>query len=100
MLGRRARVFHLREQLFAAAALGELPLSLLPTEPSQVDAEAKPLFSGYHNVPWLVRSHAVTVVPSASALVTLRRLPSGAPSRDKLIEKEESLSSTLAIWAI
>jgi len=66
-------------------ALGELPLSLLPTEPSQVDGEAKPLFSGYRNVPWLARSHAVTVVPSASALVTLRRLPSGAPSRDKLI---------------
>jgi CHAT domain-containing protein len=66
-------------------ALGELPLSLLPTAPSQVDAEAKPLFSGYRNVPWLARSHAVTVVPSASALVTLRRLPSGAPSRDKLI---------------
>lgn len=66
-------------------ALGELPLSLLPTGPSQVDGEAKPLFSGYRNVPWLARSHAVTVVPSASALVTLRRLPSGAPSRDKLI---------------
>ena len=66
-------------------ALGELPLSLLPTGPSQFDGEAKPLFSGYRNVPWLARSHAVTVVPSASALVTLRRLPSGAPSRDKLI---------------
>jgi CHAT domain-containing protein len=66
-------------------ALGELPLSLLPTAPSQVDPQAKPLFSGYRNVPWLARSHAVTVVPSASALVTLRRLPPGSPSRDKLI---------------
>jgi CHAT domain-containing protein len=66
-------------------ALGELPLSLLPTAPSQIDPNAKPLFSGYRNVPWLARDHAVTVVPSASALVTLRQLPPGAPSRDPLI---------------
>jgi CHAT domain-containing protein len=66
-------------------ALGELPLSLLPTAPAQVDVAAKPLFSGYRNVAWLARSHAVTVVPSASAIVTLRRLPRGAPARDKLI---------------
>ena len=66
-------------------ALGELPLSLLPTAPAQIDLNAKPLFAGYRNVPWLARDHAVTVVPSASALVTLRRLPPGAPGRDKLI---------------
>jgi CHAT domain-containing protein len=66
-------------------ALGELPLSLLPTAPSQVDPAAKPLFAGYRNVPWLARGHAVTVVPSASALATLRRLPPGSPGRDKLI---------------
>ena len=28
-------------------ALGELPLGLLPTAPSQIDAQAKPLFAGY-----------------------------------------------------
>ncbi len=66
-------------------ALGELPLSLLPTAPSQFDAAANPPFAGYRDVPWLARSHAVTVVPSASALVTLRRLPPGAAGRDKLI---------------
>jgi CHAT domain-containing protein len=66
-------------------ALGELPLGLLPTAPSQIDVQAKPLFAGYRDVPWLARSHAVTVIPSASALVTLRRLPPGLPSRDKLI---------------
>ncbi len=66
-------------------ALGELPLSLLPTAPSQVDPAAKPAFAGYRNVPWLARTHAVTVVPSASALVTLRQLPPGAPARDPLI---------------
>ena len=66
-------------------ALGELPLALLPTAPAQVDAQAEPYFSGYRNVPWLARTHAVTVVPSASALVTLRQLPPGAANRDRLI---------------
>jgi CHAT domain-containing protein len=66
-------------------ALGELPLAVLPTEPAQVDLQAKPLFSGYRNVPWLARNHAVTVLPSTSALVTLRRLPAGASDREKLI---------------
>ena len=62
-------------------ALGELPLGLLPTAPSQIDAHAEPLFVGYRNVPWLARSHAVTVIPAASALITLRRLPPGSPGR-------------------
>jgi CHAT domain-containing protein/tetratricopeptide (TPR) repeat protein len=66
-------------------ALGELPISLLPTAPSQVDPKAGRPFSGYRNVPWLARTHAVTISPSASALVTLRRLPPGSPNRDKLI---------------
>jgi CHAT domain-containing protein len=66
-------------------ALGELPLSLLPTAPAQIDSAAKPLFANYRNVARLARSHAVTVVPSASAIVTLRRLPRGSPARDKLI---------------
>jgi len=66
-------------------ALGELPLSLLPTAPAQIDPAAKPLFANYRNVAWLARSHAVTVVPSASAIVTLRRLPRGSPARDRLI---------------
>jgi CHAT domain-containing protein len=66
-------------------ALGDLPLSVLPTAPAQVDVATKPLFSAYRNVAWLARSHAVTVVPSASAIVTLRKLPRGSPARDKLI---------------
>ena len=66
-------------------ALGELPLGLLPTAPTQIDPQAKPLFAGYRDVPWLARSHAVTVIPSAAALVTLRHLPAGSPNRDQLI---------------
>jgi CHAT domain-containing protein len=66
-------------------ALGELPLGLLPTAPAQVDVHVKPLFAGYRDVKWLARSHAIAVLPSASALVTLRHLPPGSATREKLI---------------
>jgi CHAT domain-containing protein len=66
-------------------ALGLLPLSLLPTEPSKLDPNDDPLFSSYRKVPWLVRTHAVTMVPSISALVTLRKLPAGVASRQQII---------------
>ena len=66
-------------------ALGLLPMSLLPTEPARIDANDDPLFSSYRNVPWLARTHAVTQVPSLSALLTLRKLPAGSASRQQMI---------------
>jgi CHAT domain-containing protein len=66
-------------------ALGLLPLSLLPNEPSKIDPDDDPLFSSYRKVAWLARSHAVTLVPSISALATLRKLPVGTASRQQLI---------------
>jgi CHAT domain-containing protein len=66
-------------------ALGLLPLSLLPTAPAQINTDDDPLFSSYRNVPWLARTHAVTLVPSISALLTLRNLPAGSASRQQLI---------------
>lgn len=66
-------------------ALGLLPLSLLPTAPSEVKADDDPLFASYRDVPWLARSHAVTTVPSAAALRTLRNLPPGKPNRGEMI---------------
>jgi len=61
-----------------------LPLSLLPT--ARVDVEQQgPTFAGYTKVPWLARTHAVTMVPSAAALRTLRALPPGPATRGKLI---------------
>jgi CHAT domain-containing protein/tetratricopeptide (TPR) repeat protein len=65
-------------------ALGKLPLSLLPTAPSAVAQRDVP-YAGYRAVPWLARSHAVTVMPSASTLIELRRLPPPSPEREKLI---------------
>jgi CHAT domain-containing protein len=66
-------------------ALGLLPLSLLPTAPAEIATDDDPLFSSYKQVPWLARTHAVTMVPSASALETLRKLPPGKASRKDLI---------------
>lgn len=66
-------------------ALGQLPLSLLPTALAQANEANEPLFAGYRNVPWLARTHAVTYVPSAAALRTLRQLPAGPATRDAFI---------------
>ncbi|QDF36904.1 CHAT domain-containing protein [Bradyrhizobium symbiodeficiens] len=66
-------------------ALGLLPLSLLPTAKVEVAADEDPLFVGYRNVPWLARTHAVSTVPSAAALRTLRQLPPGKPGRGDLV---------------
>jgi CHAT domain-containing protein len=66
-------------------ALGLLPLSLLPTAPSEVRLDDNPLFSDYRSVPWLARTHAVTTLPSAAALRTLRQLPPGKANRGELI---------------
>ncbi len=67
-------------------ALGLLPLSLLPTAPvAEDEKENGLLFSGYRNVAWLARTHAVSMVPSAAALRTLRALPPGPASRDPFI---------------
>jgi CHAT domain-containing protein len=72
--------------LVTNGALGLLPLSLLPTEePAEIEIDAEPYFSGYRNVAWLARTHAVTMVPSASALITLRHLPAGSVKRQSFI---------------
>jgi CHAT domain-containing protein len=66
-------------------ALGLLPLGLLPTAPAEVKADAEPFFAGYRDVPWLARTHAVTLVPSAAALGTLRQLPPSSDKRELMI---------------
>jgi len=66
-------------------ALGLLPLSLLPTAPVEAQDDKGLPFSGYRNVPWLARSHAVTLVPSAAALRELRQLPPGPAAREPFI---------------
>jgi CHAT domain-containing protein len=67
-------------------ALGLLPLSLLPTEARPVNPDPNaPMFARYRDVPWLARTHAVTMIPSASSLRSLRQLPPGSSKREPLI---------------
>lgn len=66
-------------------SLGLLPLGLLPTAPAQLKPDGDTPFAGYRDVPWLARTHAVTLVPSAAALLTLRRLPTASGKRQQMI---------------
>ena len=66
-------------------ALGLLPLGLLPTAPTEVKTDTEEYFSAYRSVSWLARTHAVTIVPSAAALRTLRQLPPGSDKRERMI---------------
>jgi CHAT domain-containing protein len=66
-------------------ALGYLPLGLLPTGPVELKPDGGPLFSNYRDVPWLARTHTVTLVPSAMALRTLRQSPPGSNRREPII---------------
>jgi CHAT domain-containing protein len=61
--------------------LGQLPFALLPTKPTKLSSEPDALFSKYRASPWLVRTHAATMLPSVASLRTLRALPPGDPKR-------------------
>ena len=65
----------------AHGPLGLLPFGVLVTGAVELGAEREPLFANYRRVTWLARRHAVTTLPSVSALVTLRRLPAGRSDR-------------------
>ena len=67
--------------IVAHGPLGQLPFALLPTEPAKLPRKELLLFDGYRTVPWLARSHAVTVLPSVASLVTLRATPRGDATR-------------------
>ena len=61
--------------LVADGPLGQLPFSLLPTEPTETGADTAIPFDRYTRVAWLARSHAVTVMPTVTSLAALRALP-------------------------
>jgi len=69
----------------AHGPLGYLPLSLLPTEPTSLATEEEALFVKYQKVPWLVRTHAVTMLPSVASLLALRKLPTGDATRKAFV---------------
>ncbi|MCK6453323.1 MAG: CHAT domain-containing protein, partial [Alphaproteobacteria bacterium] len=73
-----------RELLVVAdGALTQVPWSLLPTAPVALapasgGAPGAVRFAEYRQVPWLIRRQAVVHLPSATALVALRRATSAA----------------------
>ncbi|MBF0355978.1 MAG: CHAT domain-containing protein [Alphaproteobacteria bacterium] len=66
-------------------ALSSIPFSLLPTKDVAVNSQALPLFSGYRQVPWLARSHAMSYAPSVAAFMALRTQTRKAPAEKPLI---------------
>ena len=65
----------------AHGALGQLPFSVLVTEPAELGPVTEPLFARYRDVPWLARAQSVTVLPSVTSLASLRALPPANPDR-------------------
>jgi CHAT domain-containing protein len=68
-------------------ALGRLPFSLLVTRatPQPEEASDKLWFTGYRDVPFLIRDATVTQVPSVAAFATLRSVSAGSPNRKPFI---------------
>lgn len=63
-----------------SGAVAQIPFALLPTA-AVVPATDGLLFSGYKQVPWLIRRAAITQVPSVNAFTVLRRMPPAARER-------------------
>ena len=58
--------------IVADGALGQLPFSLLPVKPVKLKRDNRLLFEGYKAVPWLAKTHSVTLLPSVASLKSLR----------------------------
>jgi CHAT domain-containing protein len=77
-------------------ALGRLPFSLLVTKKvdQPLEQQARGYFAGYRDVPFLIRTTAVTHVPSVSAFMSLRSMQAGSQSRKAFIGFGDPLFST------
>ena len=65
----------------AGGALSHLPFSLLLSAPADPSINPGLLYANYAEWPWLMRDFAVSQLPAASSLTTLRRMKAGAPDR-------------------
>ena len=65
----------------AGDPLGQIPLSLLVTEPCSISPDEDTLFENYRKVPWLMRMASITHLPSTSSFLNLRNLPGGDRGR-------------------
>ncbi len=55
--------------------LDQIPLAVLPTKMIKRVPNRTLLFEEYQSIPWLIRKVAITRLPSAASLLTLRALP-------------------------
>lgn len=68
----------------AAGSLGQIPFALLAERPD-VPPAATPPFAEYAQVAWLARRYAISHIPSAAALLALRRLPAAKEGRQPFV---------------
>ena len=54
------------------AALGQLPIATLLTEPAKQPGKGSQAFASYQQAPWLMRKLAISQLPSVNALAALR----------------------------
>jgi CHAT domain-containing protein len=66
-------------------ALGLFPLGVLPVAPVTLLPDRKLRFGEHRDVPWLARTHAVSLVPAIAAFRALRQLPAGPQKREPMI---------------
>lgn len=66
-------------------ALTSMPFQALTASPVRSRKENDDDFSKYREADWLIKHHAITVLPAASSLEALRSVASGAPTRKPLI---------------
>ncbi len=59
----------------AQGPLGRLPFSVLVTDATRAEKSRGALFGNYTQVPWLIKTAAITRLPSVSVLAGLRSLP-------------------------
>ena len=71
--------------IVAHRALGQLPFSVLVTKKVSLAKDESVLFAKFRKIPWLARTHAVTVLPSVTSLTSLRALPPASSSRRAFI---------------
>jgi len=69
----------------AHGLLGALPISVLPTSPITQPEEGAVPFASYRDVPWLAKTHSVSLIPSVAALTALRRLPRAPAGRSPFV---------------
>ena len=61
--------------------LGQIPFSILLTEPTDSYSQKEALFSRYKKAHWLIRRVSLTRLPSVSTLISLRGHPQSDPGR-------------------